>query len=83
MHRSIAAAFSLRDQYFVFISSAALTRYLLQLSFLVHPDKNLDEKDRAQKAFEGEQKEGDPSSENDRCCANINYKFHPSLERRV
>lgn len=26
----------------------------MQLSFLVHPDKNPDDKDRAQKAFEGE-----------------------------
>ena len=26
----------------------------MQLSFLVHPDKNPDDKDRVQKAFEGE-----------------------------
>lgn len=27
--------------------------FLLQLSILVHPDKNQDDADRAQKAFEG------------------------------
>ncbi len=31
----------------------ALLPPCIQLSFLVHPDKNLDDKDRAQKAFEG------------------------------